>query len=113
MAGGGGDERRSSGRGVGMRRLLSTKIPVMTPDALAADPYLNRFAAFAALFTASTWVQGQTLLLGTLLAHGTRTVMAALPALVGGHPRRASPTCRRQGLIACDAMFVACDASPR
>ena len=92
MAGGVGTSVGVAAVGVGRHRLLSTKIPGMTPGALAADPYLNRFAAFAALFTASTWVQGQALLLGTLLAHGTRTVLAALPALVWGHPRRASPT---------------------
>ena len=92
MAGGVGTSVGVAVGGVGRHRLLSTKILGMKPGALAADPYLNCFAAFAALFTASTWVQGQALLLGTLLAHGTRTVLAALPALVWGHPRRASPT---------------------
>src|SRR5215471_12312208 len=42
------------------------------------DPIIEVLAAFRPLFTAPTWRKLMTLLAGTLLAHGRRTVAAAL-----------------------------------
>ena len=42
------------------------------------DPIIEVLAAFRPLFTAPTWRKLMTLLTGTLLAHGRRTVAAAL-----------------------------------
>ncbi len=41
-------------------------------------PIIEVLAAFRPLFTAPTWRKLMTLLTGTLLAHGRRTVAAAL-----------------------------------
>src|SRR5260370_12203737 len=43
-----------------------------------ADPIIEVLAAFRPLFTAPTWRKWMMLLTGTLLAHGRRTVAAAL-----------------------------------
>ena len=43
-----------------------------------ADPIIEVLAAFRPLFTAPTWRKLMILLTGTLLAHGRRTVAAAL-----------------------------------
>src|SRR5260221_5639050 len=42
------------------------------------DPIIEVLAAFRPLFTAPTWKKLMILLAGTLLAHGRRTVAAAL-----------------------------------
>ncbi len=42
------------------------------------DPIIEVLAAFRPLFTAPTWRKLMTVLTGTLLAHGRRTVAAAL-----------------------------------
>jgi hypothetical protein len=42
------------------------------------DPIREVLAAFGPLFTAPTWRKLMTLLTGTLVAHGRRTVAAAL-----------------------------------
>jgi hypothetical protein len=44
------------------------------------DPIREVLTAFRPLFTAPTWRKLMTLLTGTLLAHGRRTVAAALRA---------------------------------
>ncbi|GCE13007.1 transposase [Tengunoibacter tsumagoiensis] len=44
------------------------------------DPIIEVLAVFRPLFTAPTWRKLMTLLTGTLLAHGRRTVTAALRA---------------------------------
>lgn len=45
-----------------------------------SDPIIEVLAVFRPLFTAPTWRKLMTLLTGTLLAHGRRTVAAALRA---------------------------------
>jgi hypothetical protein len=45
-----------------------------------ADPIREVLTVFRPLFTAPTWSKLMTLLTGTLLAHGRRTVAAALRA---------------------------------
>ncbi len=53
-----------------------------------ADPIIEVLAAFGPLFTAPTWRKLMILLTGTLLAHGRRTVAAALRH--SGHERETS-----------------------
>ena len=48
------------------------------------DPILEVLAVFRPLFTAPTWRKLMTLLTGTLLAQGRRTVAAALRASGNG-----------------------------
>src|SRR5215471_15322191 len=52
------------------------------------DPIIEMLAAFRPLFTAPTWRKLMILLKGTLLAHGCRTVAAALRH--SGHERETS-----------------------
>jgi len=45
-----------------------------------SDPIIEVLTVFQPLFSAPTWRKLMTLLTGTLLAHGRRTVAAALHA---------------------------------
>lgn len=70
---------KEEGRDIALREERSERKPIVFKEMLMALPetILTGVAPFRPLFPAPTWRKRMTVLTGTLLAHGRRTVCSA------------------------------------